>query len=50
MPSQLSVSFANSSENTATSARIVLVHEKTGVLGSLSASLLLLIETARSDA
>ena len=50
MPSQLSVSFVNSSENTATSARIILVHEKTGVLGSLSASLLLLIETARSDA
>ena len=50
MPSQLSVSFANSSDNTATSARIILVHEKTGVLGSLSASLLLLIETARSDA
>ena len=50
MPSQLSVSFANSSENSATSARIILVHEKAGVLGRLSASLLLLIETARSDA
>ena len=47
MSSQLSVSFADASDNTATSARIILVHEKTGVLGSLSASLLLLIETAR---
>ncbi|MCH1515544.1 MAG: hypothetical protein L7U52_02425, partial [Alphaproteobacteria bacterium] len=50
MPSQLSVSFVSSSENPATSARIILVHEETGVLGSLSASLQSLIGVARSDA
>ena len=59
MPSQISISFVsppvpgsldNANRGAHETARIILVHEKNGVLGSQPESLQSLIETARSNA